>query len=147
MPFKSRQWPEHSSILNVQCLRYPHIIHGLHINSSPAPVNAHFGQVVLSLLLPYYEFASISSHTFLMCSLFSFAASRFSLVRSRRCARRHRVTLCLASLQFPKVFQRKPWAWHSSRMAITSAQSIRGLADWLQRSNEGEGTLLIVWGM
>lgn len=69
-----------------------------------------------------YLSASSSAHTFLICSLFSLAASRFCRVFSSRRPRRHMLTLYFASVQLPVTFHRKPRAWHSSSAATTSAQ-------------------------
>lgn len=87
------------------------------LNSNPTPENAY------SVVPPLHEFASISAHTFSMCFRFSLAASRFCRVRSSRCARKHMLTLYFASVQLPRTLWMKPRAWHSSRAAITSAQS------------------------
>ena len=70
-----------------------------------------------------HEFASISSHFALTSSLLIFAASRFNLVRSSLCARRHLLTCVFASLHIPIAFHRNPRAWHSSRMFMTSSQA------------------------
>jgi len=80
---------------------------------------------------PTHLFASSSAHACLIFSLFSLAASRFSLVRSRRSPRRHMLTLYFASLQLPVTFHRKPRAWHSSRAATTSAQPGDGVSSVL----------------
>jgi len=79
---------------------------------------------------PTHLFASSSAHACLIFSLFSLAASRFSLVRSRRSPRRHMLTLYFASLQLPVTFHRKPRAWHSSRAATTSAQLFCTCSVW-----------------
>jgi hypothetical protein len=81
--------------------------------------------------------ASNSAHTFSIFSRFSFAASLFSRVFSSLCARRHMFTLYFASVQLPVTFQMKPRAWHSSRAATTSAQSIESVSRWLRMSGFG----------
>lgn len=71
-----------------------------------------------------HEFCSISDHFSVIWILFSFAVSRFLLVLSSLSARRHLVTSRFAPLHMPVAFQRKPRAWHSSRIAINSSQPV-----------------------
>lgn len=52
-------------------------------------------------LKPSHEFASISAHTALILSFFSFASSRFRAVRSSRAARKHLLTSFFNPLHIP----------------------------------------------
>jgi hypothetical protein len=76
--------------------------------------------------LPHHELPSISAHFALISWFFSFAASRFALVRSSLCARRHLLTCVFAPLHMPTAFHMKPRAWHSSRIVMTSSQAVGG---------------------
>ena len=112
-------------------LRMPLKMHITLLDLFPSPSHA-FSQL-------NHLFASSSAHTVSILSRFSLAASRFSLVRSSLCARRHLLTWYFASVQLPVTFQRKPRAWHSSRAATTSAQSSRGSAG---RKQIGKGSIV-----
>lgn len=81
--------------------------------------------ILLFRWMRYHEFASISAQCFFVCSFLSFAASRFSLVRSSLWALRHLLTLVFASLHMPTAFHMNPLAWHSSRSVITSSQAVK----------------------
>jgi hypothetical protein len=74
--------------------------------------------------LDTHEFASISAHFARISWFFAFAASRFALVRSSLWARRHLFTSVLAPLHMPIAFHMNPFAWHLSRMFITSSQAV-----------------------
>lgn len=78
-------------------------------------------------------FASISAQTFCTLSLFSLALSRFSLVLSRRSARKHLLTSVLRLEHMPMDFHKKPRAWHSSRAVMTSSQP----EVWISRGGDG----------
>jgi hypothetical protein len=73
-----------------------------------------------------HELASISAHFALISWFLSLAASRFSLVRSSRCARKHLLTSVFAPLHMPIAFHMNPRAWHSSRRVMTSSQAVAG---------------------
>jgi hypothetical protein len=77
-----------------------------------------------SSLSGFHEFASISAHFALISWFFNFAASRFAFVRSSLWARKHLLTSVFAPLHMPIAFHKKPLAWHSSRMSITSSQAV-----------------------
>lgn len=64
----------------------------------------------------------MSFQTALIVSFFLFASSRFRAVLSTRSALKHLLTSRFALLQPPITLWRKPWAWHSSRICITSSQ-------------------------
>lgn len=105
----------------------PHIL----LSHSPSPFSCPVPNRSARSASVYLS-ASSSAQTFLMCCLFSFAASRFCRVRSSRRPRRHMFTRYFASVQFPVTFHRKPRAWHSSSAATTSAQPRRNIRYWVR---------------
>lgn len=79
---------------------------------------------------PAYELRLVSAHIDSISSLLIFAACRFAFVRSSLSARRHLLTWVFASLHMPIAFHRKPRAWHSSSIVMTSSQPCRVSAWW-----------------
>ena len=59
----------------------------------------------------------------LILSRFARAALRFSACILDRSSFKHSLTFSLAVLQLPTALCMKPWAWHSSRAAMTSSHA------------------------